>query len=292
MAKRSVKETLDRLGEGLVSGFQLVALFVIGATIVWSAASDYLRMVQAGRAGLDDILLLFIYLELGTIVGIYFKTDRLPVLFLLYVAITALTRFLAVDIKDLSIESMLAVTGSILVLTLAALVVQIAASRFATPIGDKQSHFRNGVRPRAEPSPLLKPVMEPIVMSTHTFTMLVALVTIPWIAATTQALLLWAVVRSHEASEAASGNIGQMRVNVGRAGIACRRLRICPSTTSRMAAGSETIGSEVGQTTPFTSLKFANVVRAGVHRCLLRADGRQWRGHYKMTAAEAAVEES
>ena len=96
-------------------------------------------MVSAGRARLDDILLLFIFLELGTIVGIYFKTDRLPVLFLLYVAITALTRFLAVDVKDLSIESVLAVTGSILVLTLAALVVQIAASRFAAPIEDKTS---------------------------------------------------------------------------------------------------------------------------------------------------------
>ena len=140
MTKRNVKDMLDRLGDGLVSAFQLIALFVIGATIVWSAGTDYLKMVRAGRAGLDDILLLFIYLELGTIVGIYFKTDRLPVLFLLYVAITALTRFLAVDIKDLSIESMLAVTGSILVLTLAALVVQIAASRFAAPIGDKQSH--------------------------------------------------------------------------------------------------------------------------------------------------------
>ena len=83
MTKRSVKDTLDRLGDGLVSGFQLIALFVIGATIVWSAGADYLKMIQAGRAGLDDILLLFIYLELGTIVGIYFKTDRLPVLFLL-----------------------------------------------------------------------------------------------------------------------------------------------------------------------------------------------------------------
>jgi protein PsiE len=135
-----VKDTLDRLGETLVSAFQVIALFVIGATIVWSAASDYLKMIGAGRAGLDDILLLFIYLELGTIVGIYFKTDRLPVLFLLYVAITALTRFLAVDVKDLSIESVLAVTGSILVLTLAALVVQITASRFSAPIEDKRSH--------------------------------------------------------------------------------------------------------------------------------------------------------
>ena len=138
--RKGVKDTLDRLGDALVSGFQVIALFVIGATIVWSAASDYLKMIGAGRAGLDDILLLFIYLELGTIVGIYFKTDRLPVLFLLYVAITALTRFLAVDVKDLSIESVLAVTGSILVLTLAALVVQIAASRFSAPIEDKRSH--------------------------------------------------------------------------------------------------------------------------------------------------------
>jgi phosphate starvation-inducible membrane PsiE len=130
VARSTLKDRIDGLGTALVSAFQVIALFVIGATIVWSAASDYLRMIGAGRAGLDDILLLFIYLELGTIVGIYFKTDRLPVLFLLYVAITALTRFLAIDVKDLSIESVLAVTGSILVITLAVLVVQIATSRF------------------------------------------------------------------------------------------------------------------------------------------------------------------
>jgi len=133
MTHKGIKGTVDRLGNALVSAFQVVALFVIGATIVWSAATDYLRMIATGHAALDDILLLFIYLELGTIVGIYFKTDRLPVLFLLYVAITALTRFLAVDVKTLSIETVLAVTGSILVLTLATLVVQIASSRFEVP---------------------------------------------------------------------------------------------------------------------------------------------------------------
>jgi phosphate starvation-inducible membrane PsiE len=139
MANQNVKDKLDRLGNALVSGFQVVALFVIGGTIVWSAGHDYLRMIEAGSAGLDDILLLFIYLELGTIVGIYFKTDRLPVLFLLYVAITALTRFLAIDVKDLTIESILVVTGSIFVLTLAVLVVQIASSRFSTPVQSKSS---------------------------------------------------------------------------------------------------------------------------------------------------------
>ena len=136
MAK-DIKDRLDRLGTALVGSFQVVALFVIGATIVWSATHDYLKMIQAGRAGLDDILLLFIYLELGTMVGVYFKTDRLPVLFLLYIAITALTRFLAIDIKTLSMESVIIVTGSIFVLTLAVLVVQIATSKFSTPIREK-----------------------------------------------------------------------------------------------------------------------------------------------------------
>ena len=75
MSKPVLKEKLDRLGNVLVSGFQVIALFVIGATIVWSAANDYMKMMQTGHARLDDILLLFIYLELGTIVGIYTERD-------------------------------------------------------------------------------------------------------------------------------------------------------------------------------------------------------------------------
>ncbi|NIO41945.1 MAG: phosphate-starvation-inducible E, partial [Burkholderiales bacterium] len=98
----SLKKRIDAAGIHLVEGFQLIALFVIGATIVWAAAHEYMQMIEAGRASLDDILLLFIYLELGAMVGIYFRTDKLPVRFLLYIAITVLTRFLAVDVKMLT----------------------------------------------------------------------------------------------------------------------------------------------------------------------------------------------
>jgi len=127
-----VKSRVDRFGNSLVDAFLLAGLFAIGATIVWSAAHEYVAMMQAGRAKLDEILTLFIYLELGAIVGIYFKTDRLPVLFLLYVAITALTRYLAIDSKELDMQTITVVTGSILALTLAVLVLQIAASKFAS----------------------------------------------------------------------------------------------------------------------------------------------------------------
>ena len=53
----------------------------------------FLEMAQKTSASIEDILLLFIYLELGAVVGIYFKTNHMPVRFLIYVAIT-LTRML------------------------------------------------------------------------------------------------------------------------------------------------------------------------------------------------------
>jgi phosphate starvation-inducible membrane PsiE len=121
-----------RLGRALVDCFQTIALFLLGGTIVWAAAHEYWVMLELGRVRLHDILLLFIYLELGAMVGIYFKTDRLPVLFLLYVAITALTRFLVIDVKDLPTDQVLIVTGAILLLALAVLVLQVVASKFGS----------------------------------------------------------------------------------------------------------------------------------------------------------------
>ena len=53
-------------------------------------------------------------------------------LFLQYIAITAMTRFLAVDVKEFAVENLVVVTASIIGLALAVLVLQIAGSRFAT----------------------------------------------------------------------------------------------------------------------------------------------------------------
>lgn len=65
-------------------------------------------------------------------VGIYFKTNRLPVRFLLYVAITVTTRSLAssLSIKDMSDQRLLVISGSILVLAGAVFVPRFASHRF------------------------------------------------------------------------------------------------------------------------------------------------------------------
>ncbi len=120
----------ETVGNQLVDGFHLLALFVIGGTIAWSAVNAYLGMVEQGSAGIKDILLLFIYLELGAMVGIHFKTHRLPVEFLLYIAITALTRGLAIDLKTMPDERIAVISGAIVLITIAVLILHVGRAKF------------------------------------------------------------------------------------------------------------------------------------------------------------------
>lgn len=136
----STRQRIQDAGDVMVDLFHYIALFVIGATVVWSAVSEYLVIMQQGHAGLKDILLLFIYLELGAMIGIYFKTHRLPVQFLIYVAITALARHLVIDVQKVTDEFhiwlILAIVASILVLSLVVLIFAMAASKYGRPEED------------------------------------------------------------------------------------------------------------------------------------------------------------
>jgi phosphate starvation-inducible membrane PsiE len=136
-----MREKIDRFGGALVDAFHYLALFAIGGAIVWSAAYAFIGMAGKGYASIDDILLLFIYLELGAMVGIYFRTNHMPVRFLIYVGITGLTRLLVGDIAahhklDWGI---VVVPAGILLLALANLVVRYGSARFpSVPADDRR----------------------------------------------------------------------------------------------------------------------------------------------------------
>ncbi|KAF1052072.1 MAG: Protein PsiE [Stenotrophomonas maltophilia] len=129
--------TAESLGNLLVEAFHYLALFAIGGTVFWSAGSAFVEMLGKGHATIDDILLLFIYLELGAMVGIYFKTNHMPVRFLIYVAMTALTRLMIADIQHNHTpdDGIILVSVALLILAVAILVVRFASSRFPSASG-------------------------------------------------------------------------------------------------------------------------------------------------------------
>src|SRR5262252_7401729 len=138
-----LKSSSDAFGTLLVDTFHYLALFALGAATVWSAIGAFLGMVHRGKAELGDLLLLFIYLEIGAMVGIYFKTTRMPVRYLIYIAITALARVLIelVSAEHRTGMDILIVSGAILMLSFAVLVLRFGSFRYPSdkPASDIKS---------------------------------------------------------------------------------------------------------------------------------------------------------
>jgi phosphate starvation-inducible membrane PsiE len=130
--EQRIESWLIPTGNLFVSLFHRIALFGIGALTVWAAGMSFYEMMQKPYASVQDLLLLFIYLEIGAMVGIYFKTNHMPVRFLIYIAITAVTR-LIIDLVGTKHEAdmgILLMGLTILILALANALVRYASNKF------------------------------------------------------------------------------------------------------------------------------------------------------------------
>lgn len=122
----AITHLADGLGGLLADIFHYLTLFAIGGAVAWSATLAFMEMIGKGHASIEDILLLFIYLELGGMVGIYFKTNLMPVRCLIYIAITALSRLLISDIQThhQPDNGILLVSGAIFLLAISTLAIR------------------------------------------------------------------------------------------------------------------------------------------------------------------------
>ena len=122
----------DAFGNLIVDGFHFIALFAIVVTIIISAVLAFSEMIANRAISIEDILLLFIYLELGVMVGIYFKTNHMPIRFLLYVAITALTRMIVgeIQVNDEPNVPILYASIAILLLAISNFVIRFASNKY------------------------------------------------------------------------------------------------------------------------------------------------------------------
>lgn len=130
--RKSLHNGADSIGNLVVESFHYLALFGIAAITVWAAISAFIGMLGQEKISVDDILLLFIYLELLAMSGIYFKTNHMPLRFLLYIGVTALIRLLISDVSHHNAPDMgiIYVCGGVLLLAISILVVRYSSSKY------------------------------------------------------------------------------------------------------------------------------------------------------------------
>jgi len=122
--------TFSRLALHTLSLFESGGLLVITLATLVAGVFEVKTMISAGTVTLADLLLLFLYLEIFAMVGVYFQSGQLPVRFPIYIAIVALARYLVLDMKSLDVWRMLGVTTSMLLLAFAVLVIRYGHVRF------------------------------------------------------------------------------------------------------------------------------------------------------------------
>lgn len=130
MAKTSNRST--RIMRALIhlenAGLALITL----ATLV-AIGQEVGLMIEQRKVLLQDILLLFIYLEILTMVGLYFKSGKLPVRYPVYIAMVAIARYIIIGMKEMEGLTMLALAGSILVLALAVVAIRYGHLKLPYP---------------------------------------------------------------------------------------------------------------------------------------------------------------
>jgi protein PsiE len=105
----------------------LVATAVAIGQVVW-------EMIQHLRVELADLLLIFILLEVITMVDSYWKMGKLPVRIPLYIAMVSMARYLILDTGDAHDIHALYITGAILILALAVFMLRYGHVKF--PYGE------------------------------------------------------------------------------------------------------------------------------------------------------------
>ena len=107
-----------------------VGLIVILLATLVASFQELQVMVAARKVTLTDLLLLFLYLEIVTMLGLYYKQGKLPVRYPIYIAIVALARYVILGMKEMDEWRLLGVSAAILMLTLAVLALRYGHTRF------------------------------------------------------------------------------------------------------------------------------------------------------------------
>ena len=114
--------------ENIVKQIQLLALVIIlGATVIAFGIEIY-QMIEVQKVTLADLLLLFLYLEVLAMVRVFWESQSIQITLPLFIAITALARFIILQGKSINPEVLLYEAGAIVLIAIAILVLRFSNS--------------------------------------------------------------------------------------------------------------------------------------------------------------------
>ena len=123
--------------ELIIKVVERTLLIIIGAATVFATAQEIYGLILVRKVELADLLLLFIYTEVLGMVGVFYKSRRIPITLPLFIAITALSRMIILQGKGSDPQNLMYESGAILLLALSCLIIRQRSVADFFKTGDK-----------------------------------------------------------------------------------------------------------------------------------------------------------
>lgn len=122
----SPEQQVDRILSGLFGYVEKLVLVTIGALALAGIGQIILAIPAHGEIRLEDLLLMFIFMEIMAMANVYFQRHEVPFTFPMFIAVTALSRLVVLQGKEISPDTLLYEGGAILLVSLAILVIRFS----------------------------------------------------------------------------------------------------------------------------------------------------------------------
>ena len=100
-------------------------LLTIALATLFASTSEIIRIISVKEVNLSDLFLLFIYAEVLGMVASFYANNRIPVTLPLIIAMTALTRMIIQESKDLNAINIIYEATGILILAISAYIMTL-----------------------------------------------------------------------------------------------------------------------------------------------------------------------
>ena len=114
--------------EKILKQIQLLTLIIILISTVIAIGSELYQMFKIQTVTLADLLLLFLYLEVLAMIRVFWESQSIQITLPLFIAITALSRFIILQGKSINPEILVYEAGAILLIAFAILVLRFRNS--------------------------------------------------------------------------------------------------------------------------------------------------------------------
>ncbi|MEM8617667.1 MAG: phosphate-starvation-inducible PsiE family protein [Pseudomonadota bacterium] len=98
-------------------------LAIITLMTLIAAGLEIIKVIELQAISLADILLMFLYLEVLSMIAVFYSGTGSPLVYPIFIAMTALARLIVLQGKDMAPQNILYEAISILILAIAALII-------------------------------------------------------------------------------------------------------------------------------------------------------------------------